>query len=720
MKHTTLLALIAGAAVFGSSAYAATATPTPTPKPNTISFTTFPSDTPYTTSKLPVAATATAGTPTIAVSGPATYASGLITLTGSGTVTVTASEATAPAGYVKPTAVTQKFVVSALPNSISFSTTLSDTPYTSNPIALTASSTAGTPRITVTSGLAKYTNGAVVLTGVGSVTVTASQTNAPAGYAIPSSVSQTFIVSALNNTITFSTTLSDTPYTTNAIPLTASSTAGTPKITIVSGNAKYTNGAIKLTGYGNVTISASQTNAPVGYAIPTAVQQTFTVSALTNTISFTTFPSNPTPYSTNALPVTATATVGTPSISVSGPANYSSTTKRITVTGTGVVTVTASVTNTPTGYAAATPLQQTFTVAAATNTIAAFATIKATNWGTNAPVITVPIPVATSKLPVTLSIVSGPGSLTSSNKVTATGAGSIVIAANQAGNDNYSAATQVTTSITVNQGSNSLTAFRAPSPTNPVYGSTFTIPVPTGRASTPVVVTATGASVSVSGDTATVTPNAAGPVTLYANQDGDNNWRAATQIQKVVNVAKKVPVITPAGDSSVTFSPTVGTVTVTPTSTSSGAFSFSVTGPGTVNTNSGVVTITGAGSIVVKAKQAASPDGNYAAITNGVVVSTITVAKGTQTITPPNIPTPANGTSFILPTLKSDQGLACTYGVSGATYASTTRKVTVTAAGTINITASQAGTNNYLPVGPVNVVSFTATKAGAVYSFSKQ
>jgi hypothetical protein len=730
MKHTTLLALIAGAAVFGSSAYAATATPTPTPKPNTISFTTFPSDTPYTTSKLPVAATATAGTPTIAVSGPATYASGLITLTGSGTITVTASEATAPAGYVKPTAVTQKFVVSALPNSISFSTTLSDTPYTSNPIALTASSTAGTPRITVTSGLAKYTNGAVVLTGVGSVTVTASQTNAPAGYAIPSSVSQTFIVSALNNTITFSTTLSDTPYTTNAIPLTASSTAGTPKITIVSGNAKYTNGAIKLTGLGPVTVSASQTNAPTGYSIPTAIQQTFTVTPLTNTISFTTFPANPTSYTTNGLAVAATATAGTPTISVTGAGSYNSTTKKIILSGAGDVIVTASVTNTPTGYAPATPLQQTFTVAAASNTIAAFATTYTTNWSTNPPVITVAVPKASSGLPVTLSVVSGPGTVTATNKVRATGAGLITIAANQAGNANYVAATQVTTTINVNKGSNSLTAFGATAPTTVNYGTNsgvFTIAVPKGKSSATVGVTATGATVSISGTTATVTPTGAGTVGLTASQAGDDNWTSATDVTKNVTVAKATTVITAAQNQTTTFSATVAPVTVTPTSPSKGAFAYPSTATpttaGKVDSVTGVVTITGAGSIVVKATQAGDP--NYTAVTTPVNVCTITVSKGTQTLnTPPNVPVPASGTSVNIPLGQtSDQGIALTYTVSGpAGYVPLTGKVTPTGNGTIGITATTGTNANYNPLASTPVVTFTATKIGSTstYNFSKQ
>ena len=123
--------------------------------------------------------------------------------------------------------------------------------------------------------------------------------------------------------------------------------------------------------------------------------------------------------------------------------------------------------------------------------------------------------------------------------------------------------------------------------------------------------------------------------------------------------------------------------------------------------------------MVVKATQAASTDGNYAAVTTAVTVCTITVAKGDQTLNnPPQIPTPADGTSFYLPSATSDQGVALTYSVTGATYASATRKVTVTAAGTIKISASTAVNANYNLLATQQIKSFSATKKGSVYTFS--
>ncbi len=56
---------------------------------------------------------------------------------------------------------------------------------------------------------------------------------------------------------------------------------------------------------------------------------------------------------------------------------------------------------------------------------------------------------ATSDLAVTYTVVSGPGTISGDNLLI-NGAGTIMIKASQAGNANYSAATAVTRSLTVN------------------------------------------------------------------------------------------------------------------------------------------------------------------------------------------------------------------------------------------------------------------------------
>jgi hypothetical protein len=86
-------------------------------------------------------------------------------------------------------------------------------------------------------------------------------------------------------------------------------------------------------------------------------------------------------------------------------------------------------------------------------TIGLFSSIS--NKTTNDVPFAVTAPTASSGLPVSLSVKSGPATI-SGNTVTITGVGTVVLAANQAGNTNYHAAAEVTTSFIV-------TAVAAPS-----------------------------------------------------------------------------------------------------------------------------------------------------------------------------------------------------------------------------------------------------------------
>jgi protocatechuate 3,4-dioxygenase beta subunit len=83
---------------------------------------------------------------------------------------------------------------------------------------------------------------------------------------------------------------------------------------------------------------------------------------------------------------------------------------------------------------------------AISQTIGTFTTITNKTYGDAAFAVTPP--TASSGLPVTLSVKSGPATI-SGNIVTLTGAGEVVLAANQAGNADYAAAAEVTIGFTV-------------------------------------------------------------------------------------------------------------------------------------------------------------------------------------------------------------------------------------------------------------------------------
>ena len=117
-----------------------------------------------------------------------------------------------------------------------------------------------------------------------------------------------------------------------------------------------------------------------------------------------------------------------------------------TITGPGMVTVrlTQAVND---DYKPAADLVVPFRVKLYDQAIYPFRSIQAQTYGA-APFV-VPAPLASSGLPVTVSVKSGPARI-SKGLLTITGRGVVTLSANQAGNVNYNAAAPATTSFSVN------------------------------------------------------------------------------------------------------------------------------------------------------------------------------------------------------------------------------------------------------------------------------
>jgi hypothetical protein len=129
---------------------------------------------------------------------------------------------------------------------------------------------------------------------------------------------------------------------------------------------------------------------------------------------------------------------------ISGPAQIDSNSNTLlNFTGSGSVTVRASQSGSST-YAAATPVDQTFTVNKSAQTISF--TLPATLTSTVQWPLT---GVASSGLAVTYSVTSGPATI-SSGVLSFSGGGSVTITASQAGDARYNAATDVSATVTVN------------------------------------------------------------------------------------------------------------------------------------------------------------------------------------------------------------------------------------------------------------------------------
>ena len=147
---------------------------------------------------------------------------------------------------------------------------------------------------------------------------------------------------------------------------------------------------------------------------------------------------------------------------------------------------------------------------------------------------------ASSGLPVSFSVLSGPGTV-SGNMLTVTGVGTIVVAANQAGSVAFSAAPQVTQNIVVNPASQTITF----TPTSPVTFSTMPITLSaTSTSGLAVTFTLVSGPATLNGNTLTLT--GLGTVVVAANQAGNADYAAATAVQQNIVVNPIGTVATPA------------------------------------------------------------------------------------------------------------------------------------------------------------------------------
>ncbi len=322
-----------------------------------------------------------------------------------------------------------------------------------------------------------------------------------------------------------------------------------------------------------------------------------------------------------------------------------------------------------------------------TQTISSFATIPGKTFGDASFVITPP--TASSSLPVSVTVKSGPATI-SGNTLTLTGTGIVVLAANQSGNANFSAATEVTTSFTVAQSAQTINAFATVPNQTFSNGASIMITPPTASSSLPVSVTVKSGPATISGNTVILT--GAGTVVLAANQRGNANYSAATEVTRTVTVNK--------GAQSISFTqPAVQNYAPNATfelsgSAPGGAVTFTSSNPNVISVIGNTATIRAVGTAVITAKQDGSA--NYTAAI--AVARTVTVTKGSQSI---NFTQPADQIfspkrTFALNA--SAPGGVVTFSSSNTNVISVLGSTaTLKRAGMAIITAKQAGSVNYSP-----------------------
>jgi hypothetical protein len=382
----------------------------------------------------------------------------------------------------------------------------------------------------------------------------------------------------------------------NGVSYTAGCTGSSSPLTCTYAVPAATIAALPATGY---TVTAAYA-ADTIYTAATGISGTFTIAQATQAITFT--PSTPVTYGVSPITLVATGGAsGNPIIfSIVSGGSYGSLSGTnnsvLTVTGpTGASAIVIAANQAGNGnYAAATAVQQSIVVNTAAQAIT-FTASSPVTYGVSP--ITLAATGGASSNPVVFTIVSGPGSI-SGNTLTVTGAGAIVIAANQAGNTNYAAATQVTASIVVNTATQAITFTP---PTTPVaYGtSPITLTATGGASGLPVVFSIVSGPGSITGSTLSVT--GAGAIVIAANQAGNTNYAAATQVTRSVVVNLATPTVATVSAVTSAYGSTTG-ITVTATESGSagvvtgGAITFSVISPATGSFTLATCTLSAAGA----------------------------------------------------------------------------------------------------------------------------
>ena len=214
---------------------------------------------------------------------------------------------------------------------------------------------------------------------------------------------------------------------------------------------------------------------------------------------------------------------------------------------------------------------------------------------------------ATSGLPVGFSSITQTLCTVNGSTVTSLAAGICTIAANQIGNGNYSAAPQVTKSLTVDKVPQIIGAISFTPATLALGGTTAASA--TATSGLPVSFTSTTPSVctTVGINGSTVMSLTAGTCTIAANQAGNANYYAAPQVTR--DVTTKVTVIKAAQTiDTIHFAPATlilrGTTTVSATASSGLPVAFRSLSPDICTVSRSTVTSIAVGTCTIAANQA--------------------------------------------------------------------------------------------------------------------
>jgi hypothetical protein len=361
--------------------------------------------------------------------GPARVTGNRVTLDGTGTVTLVASqpgnEEYSPAPEATCTFEVKERERARKPQTITF-TPVGTRANGDRPFRLFARSDAGLPvSFSIESGPAQVTGDELKLTGAGQVVLRATQSG-NADYA-PAEATQTFLVTKARQTVSFGPLPRDLAVG-NSVVLQATVSSGLAvNFAIASGKGELTGNQLTLTAAGAISLKASQSG-DQNYE-PAEAVQTASVAKGKQTITFEALPGEARFGETITLGARASSGLPVTLAMVSGPATVAG--SQLTLQGTGEVKIRATQAG-DTNYNAAAEQLQTLNIAKAAQTI------RFDQWPRELKVdesFTLGAS-ASSGLPVSFNLLSGPANL-ADNRLTTTAAGRVQIEAIQSGNENY-------------------------------------------------------------------------------------------------------------------------------------------------------------------------------------------------------------------------------------------------------------------------------------------
>ena len=571
-----------------------------------------------------------------------TIAGSTVSFTGVGTCTIDANQA-GDADYSAAPQAQQAFAVGKGGQSIAFTSSAPGAAVVGG-ATYTVTATGGPSGNPVTftidassSGRCTILAGTVTMVHAGSCTIDANQAG-DADYDAAPQAQQAFTIGKGAQAITFTSTapvsavVGGSTYTVTA---TGGTSGNAVTFTIAAPSAAIctiAGSVVSFIATGTCTIDADQAGNG-DWNAATQAQQAFAVGKGTQTISFSSTAPVAAVVGGSTYTVTATATSGLAVTRTIDPASASVCSiagSTVSFLATGTCTIDANQAG-DANWNAATQVQQSFAVGKGTQTITITSSAPgAAVVGGSTYTVTA---TATSALPVTFTIDAASAAVCSiaGGIVSFTGVGTCTVDANQAGNANWNPATQVQQSFAVGKGTQTI-LFTSTAPVSAVVGgSTYTVTATGGGSGNAVTFTIAAPSAAVCSITgSTVSFTAVGTCTVNANQAGNANWNAATQVQQSFAVGKGTQVITftSTAPSSAVVGGSTYPVTATATSGLAVTLTIDAVSAGDCTLSAGVVTMVHAGSCTIDANQGGNANWNAATQAQ----QSFTIGKGTQTI----------------------------------------------------------------------------------------